>query len=66
MHLTQIYQILNTPNDKRYSNLNGKKAIIPLINKEIPIIFDDYVEMDFGTGALKITPAHDINDYENF
>ena len=52
------------PNDKRYSNLNGKKAIIPLINKEIPIIFDEYVEMDFGTGALKITPAHDINDYQ--
>ncbi|MDG1284028.1 MAG: valine--tRNA ligase, partial [Flavobacteriales bacterium] len=52
------------PNDKRYANLNGKKAIIPLINKEIPIIFDEYVEMDFGTGALKITPAHDINDYQ--
>ena len=52
------------PNDKRYSNLHGKKAIIPLINKEIPIIFDEYVEMDFGTGALKITPAHDINDYQ--
>ena len=52
------------PNDKRYINLNGKKAIIPLINKEIPIIFDEYVEMDFGTGALKITPAHDINDYQ--
>ena len=52
------------PNDKRYINLNGKKAIIPLINKEIPIIFDEYVEMDFGTGALKVTPAHDINDYQ--
>ena len=52
------------PNDKRYANLNGKKAIIPLINKEIPIIFDEYVEMDFGTGALKVTPAHDINDYQ--
>ena len=52
------------PNDKRYTNLNGKKAIIPLINKEIPIIFDEYVEMDFGTGALKVTPAHDINDYQ--
>jgi valyl-tRNA synthetase len=52
------------PNDKRYSDLNGKKAIIPLINKEIPIIFDEYVEMDFGTGALKVTPAHDINDYQ--
>ena len=52
------------PNDKRYANLNGKNAIIPLINKEIPIIFDEYVEMDFGTGALKVTPAHDINDYQ--
>ena len=52
------------PNDKRYSNLHGKKAIIPLINKEIPIIFDEYVEMNFGTGALKITPAHDINDHQ--
>tara|TARA_B100001250_G_scaffold144171_1_gene123406 strand:- start:3375 stop:5984 length:2610 start_codon:yes stop_codon:yes gene_type:complete len=51
------------PNDKRYSHLKEKKAIIPLINKAIPIIFDDYVDMEFGTGALKITPAHDINDY---
>ena len=51
------------PNDKRYTHLKGKKAIIPLIEKSIPIIFDDYVDMDFGTGALKITPAHDINDY---
>ena len=51
------------PNDKRYSHLKGKSAIIPLINKSIPIIFDDYVDMEFGTGALKITPAHDINDY---
>ena len=39
-------------------------AIIPLINKSIPIIFDDYVDMEFGTGALKITPAHDVNDYK--
>tara|TARA_B100000902_G_scaffold394266_1_gene450247 strand:+ start:11712 stop:14327 length:2616 start_codon:yes stop_codon:yes gene_type:complete len=52
------------PNDKRYSHLTGKKAIIPLINRNIPIIFDEYVDMDFGTGALKITPSHDINDYE--
>ncbi len=51
------------PNDKRYNHLKDKKAIIPLINKAIPIIFDDYVDMEFGTGALKITPAHDINDY---
>ena len=51
------------PNDKRYAHLKGKKGIIPLLNKKIPIIFDDYVDMEFGTGALKITPAHDINDY---
>ena len=51
------------PNDKRYAHLKERKAIIPLINKTIPIIFDDYVDMEFGTGALKITPAHDINDY---
>ena len=52
------------PNDERYSHLHDKKAIIPLINKEIPIIFDEYVDMEFGSGALKITPAHDINDYK--
>ena len=50
------------PNDERYSHLNGKKVIIPILNKEIPIIFDDYVEMDFGTGCLKVTPAHSEND----
>ena len=50
------------PNDKRYSHLKDKKAIIPILNKEIPIIFDDYVEMDFGTGCLKVTPAHSEND----
>ena len=52
------------PADERYHWLKGKKVLIPLINKEIPIIEDDYVEMDFGTGCLKVTPAHDINDYE--
>ncbi len=52
------------PNDSRYQHLKNKMAIIPLINKSIPIIFDDYVDMEFGTGALKITPAHDINDYK--
>ena len=52
------------PNDERYHWLRGKKILIPLINKEIPIIEDDYVTMDFGTGCLKVTPAHDINDYE--
>jgi valyl-tRNA synthetase len=52
------------PNDERYKHLKGKKAIIPLINRAIPIIEDEYVTMDFGTGCLKVTPAHDINDYE--
>ncbi len=51
------------PNDERYANLKGKKVIVPLINKEVPVIFDDYVDKDFGTGILKITPAHDINDF---
>lgn len=51
------------PNDERYKHLHGKKALIPLINREIPIITDDYVTMDFGTGGLKVTPAHDPNDY---
>src|SRR6187549_193893 len=52
------------PNDERYKHLKGKKAIIPLINRAIPIIEDDYVAMDFGTGCLKVTPAHDMNDYD--
>jgi valyl-tRNA synthetase len=51
------------PNDDRYQHLHGKKLIVPLINKIIPIITDEYVTMDFGTGALKVTPAHDTNDY---
>ena len=52
------------PDDERYKHLIGQKVLIPLINREIPVIADEYVEMDFGTGALKITPAHDQNDYE--
>ncbi|HEV2833454.1 MAG TPA: valine--tRNA ligase, partial [Hanamia sp.] len=51
------------PNDDRYTHLKGKKFLVPLINKEVPIIFDEYVDKDFGTGILKITPAHDINDF---
>ncbi len=51
------------PKDERYKDLVGKTALVPLINRRIPIIADDYVEMEFGTGALKITPAHDMNDY---
>lgn len=52
------------PNDSRYAHLKGKSALVPLINREIPIIFDDYVDQEFGTGCLKVTPAHDANDYE--
>ena len=52
------------PDDPRYANLKGKNAIVPLIGRVIPIIFDDYVDIEFGTGALKVTPAHDVNDYE--
>ncbi|MDQ7949398.1 MAG: class I tRNA ligase family protein, partial [Pedobacter sp.] len=52
------------PNDERYAHLKGKKVYVPLINREIPIIQDEYVTMDFGTGCLKVTPAHDLNDYE--
>ncbi|MDD3160830.1 MAG: valine--tRNA ligase [Bacteroidales bacterium] len=51
------------PNDPRYSFLKGKKVIIPLVNRAIPIIMDEYVDIEFGTGCLKVTPAHDINDY---
>ncbi|WP_040627937.1 valine--tRNA ligase [Mucilaginibacter paludis] len=52
------------PNDERYLHLHGEKVYIPLINREIPVILDEYVTMDFGTGCLKVTPAHDLNDYE--
>ena len=52
------------PDDERYKDLVGKTVILPLLNKEIPVVADDYVEMDFGTGAVKITPAHDPNDFE--
>lgn len=51
------------PNDERYTHLKGKTVIIPLINREIPIIVDEYVDIEFGTGCLKVTPAHDLNDY---
>ena len=52
------------PNDKRFKHLHGKKAIVPLVNREVPIILDSYVDMDFGTGCLKVTPSHDVNDYK--
>jgi len=52
------------PNDERFTHLKGKRVLVPLVNRSIPIIEDEYVDMEFGTGCLKITPAHDINDYE--
>ena len=52
------------PNDERFRHLHGKKAIVPLVDREVPIILDDYVDMEFGTGCLKVTPSHDVNDYK--
>ena len=52
------------PDDERYKHLHGKKVLLPLLNKEIPIVTDTYVDMEFGTGVVKITPAHDPNDFE--
>ena len=52
------------PNDERYKHLVGKKLLLPLVNREIPIVADDYVDIEFGTGCVKITPAHDPNDFE--
>ena len=51
------------PDDARYAHLRGKFCFVPLVNRRVPIIFDDYIDKEFGTGALKVTPAHDINDY---
>jgi valyl-tRNA synthetase len=51
------------PEDERYAFLKGKKVLVPLLNRAVPVIFDEYVDREFGTGCLKITPAHDINDY---
>ena len=52
------------PDDERFNHLNGKRVIVPLVNRSVPVIFDDYVQTEFGTGALKVTPAHDVNDYD--
>ena len=52
------------PNDERYKDVIGKKVVLPIVHREIPVVADDYVEMDFGTGVVKITPAHDPNDFE--
>ncbi|MBQ2978997.1 MAG: valine--tRNA ligase [Bacteroidaceae bacterium] len=51
------------PNDERYTWLKGKRVIVPMVGRAVPIIMDEYVEMEFGTGCLKVTPAHDVNDY---
>ena len=55
--------ICANPSDERYKHLKGQKVIVPMANREVPFIFDEYVDMEFGTGCLKITPAHDVNDY---
>lgn len=52
------------PEDERYAHLKGKRVIVPLVNRSVPVIFDEYVDKEFGTGALKVTPAHDRNDYD--
>ena len=52
------------PEDERYTHLKGKQALVPLVNRSIPVIFDEYVDIELGTGALKVTPAHDENDYK--
>ncbi|MDR2936534.1 MAG: valine--tRNA ligase [Rikenellaceae bacterium] len=51
------------PDDPRYAALKGKRVIVPLVNRSVPVVFDDYIDIGFGTGALKVTPAHDVNDY---
>ena len=51
------------PTDERYAHLQGKNVIVPVVNRVVPVIFDEYVDPAFGTGALKVTPAHDINDF---
>jgi len=56
--------VMVNPNDKRYKGFVGKSAILPLVNREIPIIADEYVDPQFGTGAVKVTPSHDFNDFE--
>ncbi len=52
------------PKDERYAHLKGKQVIVPIVNRAVPVVMDDYVDREFGTGALKITPGHDVNDYE--
>ena len=52
------------PDDERYRDIIGKKVMLPIVNREIPVVADSYVDMEFGTGVVKITPAHDPNDFE--
>ena len=56
--------VMVNPDDERYKHLVGKSIVLPLLNREIPIIADSHVDMSFGTGCVKVTPAHDMNDYE--
>jgi len=58
------YAVAVNPDDERYRNLIGKEVLLPLVDRAIPVIGDEYVDKSFGTGALKITPAHDPNDFE--
>ena len=56
--------VMVNPDDERYKQLIGKSVVLPLIEREIPVIADSYVDMSFGSGCVKVTPAHDVNDYE--
>ena len=56
--------IVVNPNDDRYKDVIGKKVILPIVGRELPILADEYVDIDFGSGAMKVTPAHDPNDFE--
>ena len=58
-----IRRFVFIPDDPKYQHLLGKQMIVPLVNRKVPLITDEYIDMNFGTGALKVTPAHDINDY---
>ncbi|MGT2610546.1 hypothetical protein ACVQ92_11300 [Staphylococcus aureus] len=56
--------IVVNPNDERYKDVIGKTVILPIVGRELPILADEYVDIDFGSGAMKVTPAHDPNDFE--
>ena len=58
---TPLY--VSTPMTRRYHFLRGKKLIVPIVGRAVPVIEDEYVDIEFGTGCLKVTPAHDVNDY---